>query len=278
MHVLPTFSIIGPGRVGTAIGRLFVTTRAAQLHDVMARQADRALSGVAFIGGGQAVDHVMQLRRADIFMLTVPDEQIESCCRDLVNSGRVEPGTIVLHCSGVLTAQVLHKARAAGGLTASIHPVRTFADPAQVAANFDGTYCGVEGDADALQILVPLFEQLGALIVPLNTGQKTLYHAAAVFASNYLVTLIDSAMQCYVQAGVAPDTALKMLAPLVRESAENAFRLGPAAALTGPVARGDLTTVARHQHALDQWHPMYGALYSQLAAVTTVLSATRSKR
>ena len=112
-------------------------------------------------------------------------------------------------------------------------------------------------------------------MIMIDAAQKTLYHAAAVFASNYLVTLVDVAMQCYGEAGIAQETALQMIAPLLRESAENAIRLGPAAALTGPIARGDMATVAFHQHALLQWRPAHAALYVQLAEATAALAASR---
>ncbi|GAC1407625.1 MAG: hypothetical protein NVSMB6_05570 [Burkholderiaceae bacterium] len=207
-------------------------------------------------------------------MLAVPDDQLEKCGAQLAAAGCLHTGALVFHCSGAQTSQVLSVASAHGAVLASVHPIRSFADPGAVAAGCAGTCCGVEGEADALAIIAPMFQAIGARLIKIDAAQKTLYHSAAVFSSNYLVTLIDVAVQAYIQAGVDADTAVQILAPLVRETAENTFRLGPPAALTGPVARGDMRTVEQHQRALAEWKPSYAALYALLAEVTAVL-ATR---
>ncbi|GAA4029004.1 hypothetical protein GCM10022212_28920 [Actimicrobium antarcticum] len=141
--------------------------------------------------------------------------------------------------------------------------------------DFAGTWCGVEGDAAALAVLGPMFEGIGARLVPVNTSSKTLYHAAAVFASNYLVSTLAVAQQAYVAAGIPEDVALELLAPLACETVDNVMRLGPAVALTGPIARGDLATVQRQQLAVEHWDSGYGELYRQLANATTRLAASR---
>lgn len=275
MRALPTLSIIGPGRVGKAIGRLLHVAGGVRISEVLVRTPELVNATLAFIGAGSAVSHIGAMQPASIFLLAVPDDQIEACATQLAASGCVRSGTIVFHCSGARTSAVLASVSVLGAVLASVHPIRSFADPAQVAASFTGTCCGVEGDPAALATLIPLFEAAGARMIAIDPSQKTLYHAAAVFASNYLVTLVDVAMQCYGQAGVAPETALQMIAPLLRESAENVLRLGPAAALTGPIARGDVATVACQQQALLQWHPAHAALYRQLAEATTALAASR---
>lgn len=266
----PRLTIIGPGRVGKALGKLFHASGAVVLGDILARHADSAAAAVAFIGAGRPITDFDMLEPADVFMLSVGDDQIGACAGFLANSA-LASGSIVFHCSGALTAEVLAPARLAGAQIASIHPVRSFADPAAVASAFTGTFCGVEGDAPALAALVPLMLQIGARPVAIDPAQKTIYHAAAVFASNYLVTLIDVARQAYGQAGITPDLALEMIAPLLRESAENTFRLGPRQALTGPIARGDWQTVERQQQALAAWNPAYAELYAQFATLTQAL-------
>lgn len=265
-------SIIGAGRVATALGRLLARHASVQVRDVLARSVASAKAAVDFIGAGTPVAAFADLRAADVFLLAVPDDQIADCCAQLIASRVVGAGAIVFHCSGALGADVLAPARGAGAAVASLHPVRSFADPAGVADDFAGTCCGIEGDRAATDVLRQLFDALGARVIQIDAAHKTLYHAAAVFASNYVVTLIDVAMQVYGQAGVAPAVALEMIAPLLRESAENAFRLGPADALTGPIARGDTNTVMRQQAALAAWHPAHATLYAQLAEATAALA------
>jgi predicted short-subunit dehydrogenase-like oxidoreductase (DUF2520 family) len=274
MQSLKTLTIIGPGRLGSTVGRVLHAAGAVTILDVVGRDPARTDAAVRFIGAGAPVSGATAPRAADIYMLSVPDDAIEAPCQALAATHDLA-GAVVFHCSGALGADKLASARAAGAVVASVHPVRSFADPAQVAESFAGTCCGVEGDAAALDILLPLFESVGARMIRIDAAHKTLYHAAAVFASNYVVTLIDVAMQAYGAAGVSPDLALEMIGPLLRESADNALRLGPAAALTGPVARGDIATVARQQAALDMWKPGYAALYREFAEATALLAASR---
>jgi predicted short-subunit dehydrogenase-like oxidoreductase (DUF2520 family) len=153
-----------------------------------------------------------------------------------------------------------------------VHPVRSFADPAAVAQDFAGTFCGVEGDAAALAQLAPALAAIGARTVAIDAAAKTVYHAAAVFASNYLVTVVDAALRAYQAAGIPADVARELARPLATETLANVFRLGPEAALSGPIARGDMQTVARQQNAIDAWDAPTGALYAALVDATTVLA------
>jgi predicted short-subunit dehydrogenase-like oxidoreductase (DUF2520 family) len=204
-------------------------------------------------------------------MLAVGDDQIEEACASLA----LAPGAVVFHCSGAKSSAVLASARARGAFAASVHPVRSFADPATVADSFLGTWCGVEGDQAALDALAPALAAIGARTVAIDPTAKTLYHAASVFASNYLVTVMDAALSAYQAAGIPAQVARDMAGPLARETLENVMRLGPGAALSGPIARGDMATVARQQQALDSWDAETGDLYRALAAATVRLAGRR---
>ena len=276
MAQIPRVTIIGAGRVGMTLGRLCHATGAGKVVDVATRSNVTAAAAVTFIGSGSAVANLTNLQPADIFLITVPDDQIESTCMQLAGCGVLKPDNVVAHCSGAHGAVLLNAAGRLGAAVASIHPVRSFADPARVAASFAGTVCAIEGDPLALTLFGALFEAFGARLIPVDARHKTLYHAGAVFASNYLVTLIDVAIQTYGQAGIGADDALLIIAPLLRETADNVFRLGAAAALTGPIARGDMATVTRQQDALGAVSPAHAALYAQLALATVALAARRT--
>jgi predicted short-subunit dehydrogenase-like oxidoreductase (DUF2520 family) len=125
-------------------------------------------------------------------------------------------------------------------------------------------------------VLGPAFEAIGARLVPIDAAAKTVYHAASVFAANYLVTVLDAALRAYQAAGISEEVARQLAAPLATEALENVFRLGPGAALTGPIARGDIATVARQQAALDAWDGEAGNLYRALAQSTAALAARRN--
>src|SRR5690606_19190722 len=155
----------------------------------------------------------------------------------LVRSGCLQTGTIVFHCSGALPSSVLQPLSEQGAFIASVHPIKSFSSAQQALASFGGTWCGMEGDPAALQVLRPAVEAIGAHTVDIRTESKPVYHAAAVFASNYLVTLLDAALQVYMQAGIAEHTARQMLTPLVKGTLENVVHSGAEQALTRSAGR-----------------------------------------
>lgn len=274
--MLRTLNIVGAGHVGRTLGRLFHAHAVFTVQDVLTRSQASAGEAVAFMGAGRALAQAADVRPAAVWMLAVGDDQIGPACAALAASGLLN-GALVFHCSGAKASGELAAARQAGAHVASIHPVRSFADPAAVGAAFDGTWCGVEGDEEALAVLAPAFERIGARLVAIDSAAKTVYHAASVFAANYLVTVLDAALRAYVAAGVPLEVARELARPLASESLANVFRLGAPAALSGPVARGDMETVARQQAALHDWDAPTGALYAALVEATTAL-AERKRR
>ena len=271
----PSLSFVGSGHLVRTMGRLWQQKGDIDLQDVLSRSPASAEAACRFIGGGRPVVDYAALISADIYLIATPDDQIGSCCEQLAASGMVQPGVVVFHCSGALPSTVLAPAAACGGLISSIHPVRSFASPEQVALSFAGTWCGVEGDEAALAVLRPLFTGIGAKLVDIDPAAKTVYHAAAVFACNYVVTLLDVAVQAYHHAGIPEDVAMQMMAPLVHKTVEQAFAAGTAAALSGPIARGDTGTVEKQQAAVSAWDADKGALYALLAKETLALAQRR---
>ncbi|WP_027864615.1 Rossmann-like and DUF2520 domain-containing protein [Massilia alkalitolerans] len=272
---MATLNLVGAGHVGRALARLFASGGAFTVQDVLTRNAASAREAVDFIGAGQACTTLAQMRPAQVWMLAVGDDAIVPANEALATHGQLA-GAIVFHCSGAKASGELQAARAAGAHVASVHPVRSFADPQAVAADFAGTFCGIEGDEEALGLLEPAFAAIGARLVRIDPAAKTVYHAAAVFASNYLVTVVDAALRAYEAAGVPAEVARELARPLATEALANVFRLGPEAALSGPVARGDFATVARQQEAVMRWDAATGRLYEALVPPTVELA--RRKR
>lgn len=272
-----SLAIIGAGKLGRTLGRLWTLGHALQVQDVLTRSPQSARDAVDFIGAGRAVSDCASLRRADYYLIAVPDDQIVASCAALAQTGLLDADSIVFHCSGALPSSALQPAIDRGAAVASIHPIRSFAAPEQVVRDFAGTWCGMEGEQRALDVLVPLFAAIGAQLAPIDPAAKIHYHAGAVFACNYLVTMLDVAKQSYARAGIAPELALQMVAPLVRETVENVFKLGPEAALTGPVARGDMATAEKQWRAVAAADAAHGALYGQLLQLTADLAARRKQ-
>ena len=270
-----TLTIIGCGKVGQTLGRLWVENKVVAIGDILNTSMESAMRAAAFIGAGRALDEYAALRPAGIVLIAAPDDQIASCCETLAASDCLSADSVVFHCSGALPASILRTASERGASIASIHPIRSFAVPEKVVQDFPGTWCGIEGEQRALAILTPLFTTLGAQLAPIKSEEKILYHAAAVFASNYLVTLLDTAVQTYGKAGIPQDIALKMMASLVRETTENVLAIGAERALTGPIARDDIATVVRQYRSVNKWDRRYGALYKQMGRLTAHLARRR---
>lgn len=273
-----TLNIIGCGNVGKVLGRLWTASGAFTVQDILNRSLESSARAVDFIGAGHAVGSIHTLRPADIYLIGTPDDEIERCCQDLASAGLIEADKIVFHCSGALPSDILRTASQCGAHIASIHPIRSFAGPEQVASSFAGTWCGAEGNIRALEVLDPAFARIGAQLVPINAECKTIYHSAAVFASNYLVTLLDVAVEAYAKSGVPREVGLKMLEPLVRGTVDNVFRLGTTEALTGPIERGDITTVVRQYRAVNAWDANCGLLYKQMGKITSDIAARKRSR
>jgi predicted short-subunit dehydrogenase-like oxidoreductase (DUF2520 family) len=201
------------------------------------------------------------VRRASTVLLAVPDAAIASMAEELAREGGVEPRQAVLHLSGVLDRGPLEPLVPSGAALGSFHPLQTVSDPASAPVRLRGAYAGIEGDERALAAGRDLAAALGMTAVSIPSGAKPAYHAGAAIAANFTVVLAAVAERLAVSAGVRPDVARELYLPLIRGAAAN-LELGAAAALTGPVRRGDAETVAAHLRALP---PADRELYVLLA-------------
>lgn len=274
---MKTFSIIGCGAVGKTLGRLFHASGALELRDVLNRSVAGARAAADFIGAGRAVADFRELRRADLYLIAASDDAIAACVRALCQAGKVDRQTTVCHLSGALGSAVLGPAAALGAQVASVHPVKSFVDPALSAGDFAGTWCGIEGDEPARQRLGELFSGIGGRVFSIDPRFKTIYHAGSVLVCNYLTALLEAGVRAYEKGGVPRETASQVMEPLVRGTVDNIFRLGTAQALTGPIARGDVAVVSRQLEALENWDPELALVYRSLGGVALELSRQRGQ-
>ena len=264
----PQIAIVGCGRVGTALA-VWLHRAGYPVCGLASRRLQSAQAVAALIGPRPCSQEPQAVTaEADVVFITTPDGAIETVCRHIAATGGFRAGSIVLHCSGALPSTILAPARQAGAWIGSLHPLQSFAVPTLDRNPFAGIIVSVEGDGPALQAAEALAADLNAHPQQILTEAKTLYHAAAVVASNYLVTLLDLAFGLLQRAGVAPRDAHGVLRPLIDGTLANVARIGPPAALTGPVARGDRETVAHHLEAIGAQHPESLALYRALGIAT----------
>ena len=274
---MKTLNIIGGGRAGRTLARVFALKGVFSIGDLLDRSPEAGAEAVVFIGSGRTVVALAGMRGADVWMLTPPDDQIIACGKELAASGLLKAGNVVFQCSGAMSSRDLAAAIGGGIAVASVHPLKSFADPALAAQTFDGTYCAAEGDAAALAVLKPAFEVCGARVAEIDPAFKTIYHAASVIVCNYLTALLETGIRSYEKAGFKRDDALHVMEPLVRETLDNIFRLGTVDALTGPIARGDQAVVARQVEALAAWDPRVAAIYKELGMVAVELARAQGE-
>lgn len=275
---MKTLNILGAGRLGQTLAHLWHNAQALTIQALANRTVDSAQRAQAFISTGQlfTLDQIEAMPSADLWLIACPDDQIKMYC-DLLARTQELNHSIVFHCSGALTAQeVLASAKAQGASIASIHPIKSFAQPQLAVSTFAGTYCGMEGDAQALEVLAPLFTKLSAHTFIIKAEAKTLYHAASVIACNYLVALQELALQTYAQAGVQRQEALAILNPIVSTTVQGIFQLDTTQALTGPIARGDSQVVEKQLKALQNWNPSYASIYQGLGLIALHLAQNQN--
>ncbi|MGL1832053.1 Rossmann-like and DUF2520 domain-containing protein [Rhodocyclaceae bacterium SMB388] len=263
---MKTLNIIGCGRAARTLARLWSHSGSLQVQDVLTRSAASAVEACAFIGAGQPVDVLAHMRPADFWMLGVPDSAIVAAAERLSGSGALRDGDAVFHLSGFTASTALAAAIRAGARTASAHPVLSFADPACAIAQFAGVLVGVEGEARLRAELHALFAAIGGECFPVDAQSKPLYHAGSVFASNFMVVIVDAARRAYLDAGVPQQVAERLLAPLARNAVDNVLARGPAA-LTGPAARGDHAVVEAQARVVSAWDADSGKAYDALTAL-----------
>ena len=234
---LANIVIIGQGKVGQSLTQLF-----AQLG-----------YSVSNIGRSKA-DQESAVGQADILFLCVDDGSIEQLCTQLAPN--LAKGCVVSHCSGALDSMVLSSASKAGCAIASTHPLNTFPNLDDSLSLFSskhhGSYLYAEGDANALGTLQPLFEEAGFVSLTIKREAKPLYHAACVFACNYLTSLMDMSLESADAAGLDRDQFWKSLQPLIQTTLANIGNQGVTESLSGPIARGDQATVESHIRSLDE--------------------------
>jgi predicted short-subunit dehydrogenase-like oxidoreductase (DUF2520 family) len=268
-------NFIGCGAVGRTLGRLFHQSGVFEVQDILTRSLASARSAAEFLGAGRPVAAVSELRPARLYLIAVGDDGIAGCAAALAGAGPLPPGSIVCHLSGALPSSVLAPVAERGGLVASVHPVLSFADPRDCVASFPGTWCGVEGDAEAVACLSEAFAAIGGNIFSVDARFKTLYHTGSVLVCNYLTALVETGIRAYGKGGLSGETALRVMEPLVRGTLDNIFRNGTQQALTGPIARGDCQVVSRQLAALDDWDSEVALVYRSLGRVALQLSRRR---
>lgn len=253
-------AIVGAGRLGTVLGIAlhaagYTVTACASRGEASAARLAGHIPGCLAAPSAHAA-----AERAEIVFLTVPDDSIEA----VVSQVPWQLRHVAVHCSGALPASILAAAAAAGARAAGFHPLQSFADLEGGLQSLRGATIGIEADDATWGTLAEMAEAIGGVPLRLGEADRALYHAASVFASNFTVGLAALAADLWKPLGVERDEAVRALLPLIEGTVHNLHRLGVPAALTGPVARGDIGTVVAHIAALSRF-PNALAVYTAIS-------------
>ena len=236
-----TLHIVGCGRVGRTLARLWADAGTFAIGQVVNRSVASAEAAVEFIGRGRANDKLTPIDGEDWLMLAAPDSRLAAIAGTAA-AGLSSAPALVFHVSGAEPAELM---RPFGCPVAAVHPVCPFSDPHRAVETFSGSYALGEGDDEALDRVLPAFAEIGAQTMRFTPSDKRRYHAATIAASNFLNVLDDLALRLAESAGLAPDQALKVIVALQRAGLANIERAGPVQALTGPIERADRAVCER---------------------------------
>ncbi len=258
----PTVGIVGAGAVGTALG-VAIGRAGWQVAAVASRDAGRRDRFCSLVPGARAfIEPEAVLDEVELAILAVPDDAIASVLEPL----RLYSGQTLVHTSGLLGAEVLQPALAAGSHIGAFHPLVSFtADVERSVASLTGATIALEGDDLIMGMLADLAAAIGGVAVRLPSGTKPAYHAAAVLASGGLVALIDGIVTLAATAGLDERGAVTIYGRLMEQTLANARANGVAAALTGPIVRGDVGTVEAHLEVMRRLAPEVLDLYRAAA-------------
>lgn len=268
------FNIIGAGKLGKTIAHSFTTASLGILQGICNKNSDSAQKAVDVLGVGTAYAHISDLPKAELTFITTPDDTVGLVAETLAKSNHFK-GRIVVHCSGVLSSEVLHALKEQGAFVASIHFPKVFRGDVLISSAFDAVDCVMEGDEEALKWLASAFIKLKAQVIRIKPTDKALYHAACVFAANYLVTLAQTAKQLMLEAGFTSDISKSILQKLMQGSLENIA--SNASPLTGPLSRFDIETLALHLKALEN-NPSLKELYQALGIATLPITTLNTSQ
>ncbi|GED12147.1 Rossmann-like and DUF2520 domain-containing protein [Aneurinibacillus migulanus] len=264
-----SIGFIGAGRLGTAFG-LYLVRRGIQVAGYYSRTYAHAKDAADLLGGEVQAFHSLRelLEHSDWVAIATNDGAIPQIARDIAESGVHIKEKVVFHMSGAATSTLLAPLADKGALVASLHPLQSFADGISGARAMEEAVFSVEGHEEAVVRLSKWVDKLGHTRFLLDAEHKPLYHAAASVASNSLAGVIGYAVELMMKVGMDEEKSLSALAPLIKTTVCNVLDKGAARALTGPVARGDIGTVAMHLQALDKTNPELVSFYKELGKVT----------
>jgi len=264
---------IGTGTVGTALA-IGLNKRGYQVVAVSSRSQASADKLASEISGCRAsTSNQATADAAELIFITTPDGAISEVASEV----NWHSGQSVVHCSGADSTDTLEAARKAGANVGTFHPLQSFATVKQAIDNIPGSTFTIEAEEPLLTTLKDIVTALNGHFIELKASDKVIYHAAAVIACNYLVTLVKLATDLWQTFDVPTDEATRALMPLLQGTLNNIDKVGIPQCLTGPIARGDTGTINKHINALEKSAPAVLSTYFELGRQTIPVALAKGR-
>lgn len=268
-------NVIGCGRAGGTLAAALAGTGLVETGQVLNRSLASGQTAVDRLGAGEAVGKFGDFSTADLWLIATSDGAISDAARELAKSGPGLRGSVVFHLSGRFGPDVLEAVAGTGAGTAAVHPVRSMPRLSTDSKAFEGTVCVAEGASAALDVLREPFCAAGALWREVQGLDRGLYHAALAIISNVTKGVIWKAQNWLEAAGLDANTAADASHSLLSITAGDVFRDGARHSITGPVVRGDTSTVEAHLKALRAVGRHDAEVYRVLARTVLELANER---
>jgi len=264
---------IGAGTVGTALAT-GLSKNGYKVVAVSSRSLSSATNLAQTLNGCRASNNNQDVAdAAELIFVTTPDDAIPT----VVSKVQWHAEQSVVHCSGADSTIILEPAKKAGAHVGVFHPLQTFASAKKAMENMFGSTFAIEAEEPLLSILKDMATALGGHWIEIKANDKVLYHAAAVIACNYLVTIIKLATDLWQTFNIPPQQATQALLPLIRGTINNIETVGIPKCLTGPIARGDSGTIKKHLDALQKSTPSLLSTYRELGLQTIPIALAKGR-
>jgi predicted short-subunit dehydrogenase-like oxidoreductase (DUF2520 family) len=258
-----SFAIIGAGKVGSILA-VQLSKCGYKLTGVASRSPASAAALAARFSVPWSVNSAEIVKTAEVVFITTSDRYIRNVVWQIAQEGGWCKEQYVYHTSGSLAADTMAVAKEQGAFIGALHPLQSFAGVKNNENCLSGVYFAVDGDTQAVDLAKSMVRDMGGYSFFVPPNKRVIYHSAACMASNYLVVLVYNAVSLFQQFGLSAEEATTALLPLLQGTLDNLSRSGAKKALTGPIVRGDVSTVAAHLQALAKTDDVREKLYRQM--------------
>ena len=247
--IIIKFGFIGAGKVGFSLGK-YLKENSIDISGYYSKSQHSSKEAAIFTNTRQYNNLEDLIKNSDAIFITTPDNQIADVWNEVKKLPIKEK--LICHCSGSISSEVFSNINNHGAYGYSIHPMFAISDKYNSYKDLSQAFITIEGNEKHIEYLKMLFSHLGNDVAIINKENKILYHAASVTVSNLVLGLINNGVNYLEECGFTKEMAIKALYPLIENNLRNIKERGAVKSLTGPIERGDLSTVINHLNVIRE--------------------------